>query len=284
MQSSGIVGAVEDCSICYSNQALTQTQWEGTLECECVLEYCHNCLSEWIVTEIKTNNLNADFKVRCPNQGCKKPYTLETYIKFLSLNSSEDLKDICEAALTHYSHHARDVRKCPNGECSNFGVIPLKACKDSLKCDQCATEWREALNYSTSEIVIKNLKGMLALNSEAFSILHNVVFEEPCPSCGVLIQKNGGCKHMVCGKCRHEFCWLCLGPYFGYVHSDNRYCPLRYTSLVGTMVTLIVVLNWKLFYHSVIYYTVITGLVYYIGGSLLMDLFVASMMFFIPLA
>ena len=32
---------------------------------------------------------------------------------------------------------------------------------------------------------------------------------------------------MVCAKCGHEFCWLCLGPYPSYVHTEVNFCPLR---------------------------------------------------------
>jgi ariadne-1 len=31
-----------------------------------------------------------------------------------------------------------------------------------------------------------------------------------CPNCGVGITKNGGCNHMTCSQCFHEFCWICL--------------------------------------------------------------------------
>ena len=36
-----------------------------------------------------------------------------------------------------------------------------------------------------------------------------------CPKCNVLVEKIGGCNRMVC-KCRHPFCWLCLGDFQAY--------------------------------------------------------------------
>jgi len=34
-----------------------------------------------------------------------------------------------------------------------------------------------------------------------------------CPNCHVWILKNGGCDHMTCIMCRHEFWWTTLQPY-----------------------------------------------------------------------
>ncbi len=30
-----------------------------------------------------------------------------------------------------------------------------------------------------------------------------------CPQCNEGIERNGGCRHMTCRSCRHEFCWFC---------------------------------------------------------------------------
>lgn len=36
-------------------------------------------------------------------------------------------------------------------------------------------------------------------------------YTKDCPKCQSPIEKNGGCNHMWCKQCRHEFCWVCLG-------------------------------------------------------------------------
>eukprot|EP00163_Fabomonas_tropica_P013810 TRINITY_DN253_c0_g1_i7.p1 TRINITY_DN253_c0_g1~~TRINITY_DN253_c0_g1_i7.p1 ORF type:complete len:452 (+),score=71.95 TRINITY_DN253_c0_g1_i7:146-1501(+) len=46
-----------------------------------------------------------------------------------------------------------------------------------------------------------------------------------CPGCLASIEKNGGCNHVTCSKCRHEFCWVCNGSWAEHKgnYSCNRY-------------------------------------------------------------
>ena len=40
-----------------------------------------------------------------------------------------------------------------------------------------------------------------------------------CPRCSCGIEQNGGCLHMTCGQCKHDFWWCCLRDYRGSQHN-----------------------------------------------------------------
>lgn len=48
-----------------------------------------------------------------------------------------------------------------------------------------------------------------------------------CPQCHSCIEKNGGCNHMQCLKCKHHFCWMCFGGYSYYIFNYSNFISLR---------------------------------------------------------
>jgi ariadne-1 len=45
---------------------------------------------------------------------------------------------------------------------------------------------------------------------------------QQCPKCQSPIEKNGGCNHMTCRQCQHEYCWVCRKDWKG--HNDFYTC------------------------------------------------------------
>ncbi|KAK8050151.1 IBR domain-containing protein [Apiospora phragmitis] len=50
--------------------------------------------------------------------------------------------------------------------------------------------------------------------------------------CNSTIEKNGGCNHMTCRKCKHEFCWMCMGLWSE--HGTSWYNCNRFEEKSGT--------------------------------------------------
>lgn len=44
-----------------------------------------------------------------------------------------------------------------------------------------------------------------------------------CPDCRTPIEHKEACNHMICGRCHHEFCFICMLPWIGF-HGDAG-CP-----------------------------------------------------------
>ncbi|CAF5165845.1 unnamed protein product, partial [Rotaria magnacalcarata] len=98
-------------------------------------------------------------------------------------------------------------------------LITCDHCQTSF-CFQCAQSWHDPIKCI---LLLQWNKKMLDDSETVIWLKANT---KSCPKCKVNIEKNGGCNHMTCGHCCHEFCWLCFGKYnefhFELLYSTNH--------------------------------------------------------------
>ncbi len=107
------------------------------------------------MTEVKRTSFAADFKVRCPNEGCGREYDPDLLYTIFSKSQQDQLSAVL---LKTYASEQSDIRHCPRTNCNYFGIISLKQCSDSLTCPACCYEWRDPVNYSVYEKVMDKIQ------------------------------------------------------------------------------------------------------------------------------
>lgn len=119
------------------------------------------------------------------------------------------------------------LRFCPGLNCSILirCVKPqAKRCTCSLCktvfCFICGSYYHAPTNCET----IRRWLTKCADDSETANYIS--AHTKDCPNCNICIEKNGGCNHMQCYNCKHDFCWMCLGDWRN--HGSEYYECSRY--------------------------------------------------------
>lgn len=196
-----------ECSICKDD--LTDAN-RHTLSCHHVC--CVDCLNQMIdiaINEKSTANL------RCPDRSCGRRKLDDTDIRIIT-NDPEKIQAINLILLHEVLATDKNAKQCPGKDCTNIFINPdnravtvrCPACRESY-CSQC-------LHNHTQQITCEQSAEQRALdakNGDQANEAWKKQNTKPCPRCKADIEKNGGCLHMTCNKCMHQFCWLCLKNY-----------------------------------------------------------------------
>lgn len=94
-----------------------------------------------------------------------------------------------------------------------------RSCNSSF-CFKCGTDYHAPTDCQ----VIKRWLTKCADDSETANYIS--AHTKDCPKCHICIEKNGGCNHMQCFNCKHDFCWMCLGDWKN--HGSEYYECSRY--------------------------------------------------------
>ncbi|PRD22685.1 UNVERIFIED_CONTAM: ATP-dependent RNA helicase DEAH12 [Trichonephila clavipes] len=129
-------------------------------------------------------------------------------------------------------------------------------------CKECILHWFKNTNEFPLCCIIKEIKINLKPHFEKKVqvwiiqfieldyLSHKMWMEEdpegrkicPTPSCSSPIEKNDGCNHMTCWKCKCHMCWLCLQifPTAMSVYDHQIFCPkLKNTTTSGDLLGLL---------------------------------------------
>jgi len=172
--------------------------------------------------------------IPCPIQTCQIPLLPANILHLLKPhNLAIPLEKLL---LKHYCIHQKDIKCCPK---CDFAGIMNKNCSE-YQCEKCLWKWHDFNNNfsqnSNDKGFFNKLEFIISLiNYKRQEFMSNIIklfLGNYCPNCAVRVDKDGGCSHVVCARCKYEFCWYCLDGYYSYQHQSNRPCGLRFFYLM----------------------------------------------------
>ncbi|TVY73537.1 E3 ubiquitin-protein ligase dbl4, partial [Lachnellula suecica] len=195
------------CDICCEDE-------EGlkSFAMKCGHRFCINCYTQYLSQKIKEEGEAA--RIQCPADGCKRVMDSRS----LDLLVGAELQQRYHELLTRtYVEDKDQLKWCPAPDCQNaiecgikksdlLRVVPTVACDCKHRfCFGCILADHQPAPCDLVKMWLKKC----ADDSETANWISANTKE--CPKCNSTIEKNGGCNHMTCRKCKHEFCWICMG-------------------------------------------------------------------------
>ncbi|XP_010570790.1 PREDICTED: ankyrin repeat and IBR domain-containing protein 1 isoform X5 [Haliaeetus leucocephalus] len=144
--------------------------------------------------------------VTSPDEISPSPGDIETAVCDICMSNISVFEDPVDMPCGHDF-----CRACWEAECLGEAHEP---------CD-CQT-WKDWLQ-KISEMKPEELVGVSEAYEDAANCLWLLTNSKPCANCKSPIQKNEGCNHMQCAKCKYDFCWICLEEWKKHSSSTGGY-------------------------------------------------------------
>ncbi|KAH7818235.1 putative ariadne-1 [Monocercomonoides exilis] len=215
------------CSVCFCDYPEKEI-----IKLKCGHAFCRGCVGDNLKAQVEKGK--ACIATQCMEQGCCLIYPPSIWEQ---TTNSETMKKYNYFLMQTFVEENREMRWCPAPGCpwvsQKVGFSSeVKCLCGHLYCFDCGLEshqpcpcglvekWNERCNDSNmdNDWMIANTK--------------------PCPGCKKHIEKNQGCNHMTCSQCRHEFCWICMGPWSQHGSQTGGYysCNRPVDSSIGKQV------------------------------------------------
>lgn len=205
------------CEICYAS--VPEQLMSGL---ECGHKFCLNCWTSYLTTKIMDEGMGQT--ISCAAHNCD---ILVDDVTVMKLVSAPHVKLKYQHLITNsFVECNRLLRWCPTPDCGHVikgqyvSDKPVTCRCGHTFCFACGQNWHDPVKCNILRKWIKKCDD----DSETSNWI--AANTKECPKCRSIIEKDGGCNHMVCKKCRFDFCWVCLGPW--EPHGSSWYNCNRY--------------------------------------------------------
>lgn len=198
-----------ECIICYNSLDQVKTLVrQPTSSCRHEANVCKPCVSASITSQLDTKVWT---RIDCPISGCDElleygdiqafadPQIFARYFEFTFQAAQAD----------------SNFQRCRTPGCNSGQqcfpedtIMHCRECRHST-CITCDTEMHHGVSCAekSAERQTTQQSGELATTK------YLEKRAKKCPGCSAPTVKTGGCDHIRCKSCRHEYCWLCLADY-----------------------------------------------------------------------
>ncbi|KIW01300.1 uncharacterized protein PV09_07338 [Verruconis gallopava] len=199
------------------------------LRCEHEYDFCKSCFSSHLSTQLEQHGRHGCDRLTCP-KACGRTLSTEEVLLFASPDTRQKFNHYI---FLNYISSQPNFRWCLRDGCESGQLYDIddetgEIHDPLIVCENCAfamcfthqLPWHEGL--SCEQFNNQREHGDPDYADTQEYIRANT---KTCPgaNCGMNVLKDGGCFHMTCRSCGHEFCWECLADWRLISPEDGEY-------------------------------------------------------------
>ncbi|BFZ60834.1 hypothetical protein YB2330_001886 [Saitoella coloradoensis] len=210
------------CDICCNDD-----EGMDTYALPCQHRFCKDCYEYYLTQKIKDEGESR--KIQCPGEKCNVVIDEKTVKLIVRDDVYQRYVTLLDRTYVDDNEH---IKWCPAPNCENAVecAASMKQLQTVVPTVTCAAGHEFCFGCSLADhqpcmcTLVKRWLKKCEDDSETANWLSANTKE--CLKCQSTIEKNGGCNHMTCRKCKYEFCWVCMGPWAE--HGTSWYNCNRY--------------------------------------------------------
>lgn len=182
------------CGICFATMT-----FKLVYNCSsCHISVCAGCTRSYIESKVQDGMVSSRNLV-CPTPACSRAFPKRLIEVLTDTEMFQKYKSLLK-------NQTIGLRFCPRVGCGAALEEPLYSQHRHVTCSSCLQESCMRCGGAFHRIPLcRRVEWKLRKWMKQQC--------KTCPNCLVLIEKNGGCNHMTCTLCQHQFCWRCRRPW-----------------------------------------------------------------------